>query len=481
MDEVLLGGLAPNHVYLLEGDPGTGKTTLAMQFLLEGCRRGEPGLYVTLSESDAELRDIASSHGWDLQSIDIFELTPVEASLQADNQYTVFHPDEVQLGETTKLILDRVEQSRPARIVLDSLAELRLLATDSRRYRRQLLALKQYFTGRPHTVLFLDDRTSQTEERQLHSVVHGVITLERLPREYGKCRRRLEVSKFRGRDYRDGYHDYAIETGGMKVYPRLSSATRQPRDFAFEPVSSGNAKLDSLLGGGLGAGSGSLFVGPSGSGKTTLAIRHALATLNRGENVSLFTFDEGCASILTRAKGLGMNLAEHVEAGRLRLDQIDPAELSPGEFAHRVKSAVEGSFRAKMVIIDSLNGYLMAMPEEQFLSLQIHELLTYLNHNGVATILVLAQQGILGSMQTAIDVSYLADTIMLLRFFEAAGEVRRAVSIVKKRCGWHEQTIRELRIGGTDGIEVGFPLTAFQGVLEGTPQFSGDASRLLND
>lgn len=478
LDDVLFGGLPAHHVYLLEGTPGTGKTTLALQFVFEGLRSGEKALYIALSETTQELHAIAESHGWNLDSVDVYEITPVEASLQPGEEYTIFHSDEVEMAETIKLILNRVEEVQATRVVIDSLAELRLLSRDPVRYRRQTLALKQHFTRKKITVLLLDDRTSERIDSQLHSLVHGVITLERLPRDYGKNRRRLEIVKLRGAEYADGYHDYSIQRGGIVVFPRLVSA-HQHRPFQPETVSSNMPGLDDLLGGGLDRGSATLLLGPSGSGKTTLAIKYAVAAIERAEPVALYTFDEGISSLLTRGDGLGMNLSEHVRAKRITIEQVNPAELSPGDFAYRVRRSVEQD-RAQMVIIDSLNGYMTAMPQEEFLSLQMHELLNYLNQQGVVTLLILAQQGILGSMQTNIDLSYLADSIVLLRFFEAAGRVRRAISVVKKRSSKHEQTIREFTIIAPDGVQLGHPLEEFQGVLSGLPRFTGDLSSLSN-
>lgn len=476
LDDVLCGGLPAHHVYLLEGSPGTGKTTLAVQFALQGLRCREKVLYVTLSETTSEMRAVADSHGWDLDSLSIFEITPVEASVQPGEEYTIFHSDEVEMTETIKLIIDRVEQEQATRVVIDSLAELRLLSRDPVRYRRQTLALKQHFTRKQVTVLLLDDRTAQSPDRQLHSLVHGVIALERLPREYGKSRRRLEVVKLRGAQYLDGYHDYSLQQGGMFVFPRMISANLH-KPFKQEMVGSDMAGLDDLLGGGLDRGSSTLVLGPSGTGKTTLTIKYAVAAIGRAELVAVYMFDEGIRTLLSRGDALGLQLTQALEQKRITLEQVNPAELSPGDFAFRVRQSVERD-HARCVIIDSLNGYLTAMPQEEFLSLQMHELLTYLNQQGVVTILVLAQQGILGAVQSPVDLSYLTDNIVLLRFFEAAGRVRRAISVVKKRSSKHEQTIREFTIGPPDGVQIGKPLEDFQGVLSGLPQFTGNAGTL---
>ena len=478
LDTILHGGFPKDRIYLVEGDPGTGKTTLAMQFVMNGIANGGKALYVTLSETEDELRAMAESHGWNLGELDIFELIPVEAALTPESQYTFFHPEEVELGETIKTILDRVSERQPTHLIIDSLAELRLLAQDPRRYRRQVLALKHYFAGKMITVLFLDDRTSQTQEKQLHSVVHGVLTLQRLPREYGKNRRRIEISKIRGSNYIDGFHDYAIERGGLEIFPRLQASQHQT-EFSRDVISSDVENLDLLMGGGLDRGSASLLVGPAGSGKTTLAIKYALSAMGRAEPVVMYTFDEGLGTLLARSAGLDLPLQQSMDAGKIQVHQVDPAEMSPGEFAWRVRRSVEDD-GARMVIIDSLNGYLAAMPQEQFLALQMHELLTYLNQRGVVTIMILSQQGPLGQLNSAVDLSYLADTIVLLRFFEVAGEIRRAISVIKKRSSDHERTIRELQIRAPEGIQVGKTLTEFHGVLTGVPQFIGNVGKLFS-
>lgn len=475
-DDLLFGGLPGHHVYLVEGTPGTGKTTLAMQFAMEGARAGEKVLYVALSETASELSAIAAAHEWDLRGISVFEVSPLEGSIQPDKEYTVFHSDEVEMVQTIRLILDRVDQEQATRVVIDSLAELRLLSRDTIRYRRQVLALKQYFTKKQVTLLLLDDRTSEALDRQVHSLVHGVISLERLSREYGVNRRRLEIVKLRGADYMEGFHDYVIRRGGIAVFPRLVSAHRD-RALQKELVSSNMKGLDELLGGGLDRGSATLVLGPSGCGKTTVSLQYAVAAIGRAEPVAVYTFDEGVSSLLTRGDALGMDLTGHLRRKKITVQQVNPAELSPGDFAHQVRQSVERD-KAQIVIIDSLNGYMTAMPQEQYLSLQMHELLNYLNEQGVVTILILAQQGLLGSMQTSIDLSYLADNILLLRFFEAAGRVRRAISVVKKRNSNHEQTIREFTIGLPEGVSIGRPLSEFQGVLSGLPQFIGDLGSL---
>jgi circadian clock protein KaiC len=470
LDEVLRGGLPPNHVYLLEGDPGTGKTTLAVQFLLAGAAEGEQGVLLALSESRTELNAIAAEHGWSLDPLKIIEFVPSEANLDQDESYTFFHSEEVELAGTIKALIAEIEQAKAARVVIDSLAELRLLAQDPRGYRRQVLALKQHFANKAVTLILLDDRTSSDTQKDLHSVVHGVISLERLTREYGKNRRRLEVAKMRGSAFTEGFHDYIIEPGGLRVFPRLV-ASEHHAQFVREGMTTGIDELDSLLGGGMDRGSSTLLVGPAGSGKSTLALKYAGAAAARGEPVALYSFEESLQSMLDRTEAVGIGLREHVESGRVVVKQIDPAESSPGEFAAEVRYAVE-HLKVRVVMIDSLNGYLAAMPEEQFLTLQMHELLSYLNQQGVVTILILAQQGVL-QPQAGIDVSYLADTIVLLRFFEAHGRVRKAVSVLKKRTSKHEQMIRELEIGPPAGLRVGVPLSDFHGVLTGVPQYLG--------
>ena len=476
LDDILDGGFDADRVYLIEGRPGTGKTTLALQFLLEGVRQGEHCLYVTLSESERELRTVATRHGWTLAGIDIFELVPPEASLDPDQELTLFHPAEMELSETTKNILDRVAQVSPKRVVFDSLSEMRLLSQSSLRYRRQILALKNFFAGRRCTVILLDDLSSNDNDLQLHSIAHGVITLEQLSLEYGAERRRLRVVKMRGMKYRGGYHDFKIETGGLAIYPRLVAAEHH-KAFLGELTSTGSTELDALLGGGIERGTSMLLIGGAGVGKSSIALTCAIAAASRDELVGVFAFDEGLGTVFARAAGLGMPLQVYVDSGRIRVQQIDPAEMSPGEFAHLVRHSVEHD-GYRVVIIDSLNGYMNAMPEERFLVLQMHELLSTLNQLGVVTILVLAQHGLMGPMQTPLDISYLSDAVLMLRYFEAEGRVRRAISVVKKRSGAHEDTIREFRLTG-EGVKVGPPLTQFRGILTGVPDYRGEASPLL--
>jgi circadian clock protein KaiC len=475
LDEILCGGLPPNRLYLIDGDPGAGKTTLGLQFLLQGLSKNEKVLYVTLSETKAEVESVASSHGWDISNVDVFELRS-EEPLEVDNQNTFFHPSEIELGETTKAILDVIDQVRPKRIVFDSLSELRLLARESLRYRRQILALKQYFAGKDMTVLFLDDRTSENGDLDLHSLVHGVIRMEQLAPEYGADRRRMRVLKLRGVGFRGGFHDFNIKRGGIQIFPRLV-ANETETSLESELLASGVHELDSLLGGGVDRGASTLLMGPAGCGKSSLALHYALSAAKAGEKAAIFAFDEGKRSILKRSKGLGFDLQKYLNNETITLQQIDPAELSPGEFVDLVCTAVEKQ-NVRVVVIDSLNGYLNAMPEERFLIIQMHELLSYLNQKGVATFLVVAQHGLIGSnMVSPVDVSYLADTVVLLRYYEMTGIVHRAISVLKRRSGNHERSIRDLSFS-PKGIHVSPPLEGFQGILTGVPEALGSSNGL---
>lgn len=477
LDNILVGGLARGHLYLLEGSPGTGKTTIALQFLLEGHARGERGLYVTLSETESELRLTAVSHDWDIGAkFDIFELAPPESLLDSQQQQSLLYSSDLELGEATRAMFEVVERVKPDRIVLDSLSEIRLLAQSSLRYRRQILLLKHYFARNGATVLMLDDLTSDANDKTVHSVAHGVIRLDELAPTYGAERRRLRVLKYRGQAYRGGYHDFTIRRGGVDVFPRLVSSEHRT-DYERTALTSNIAELDALLGGGLERGSSALVLGPAGAGKSLLTLHFARAAVERGEKAALFVFDEELGLLFARAKAMGIDLKALRDSGNLLIEQIDAAELSPGEFAHRTRRLVDGA-QVKTVVIDSLNGYQAAMPEEHSLLLHMHELLQYLNRQGATTFVTVAQHGLVGDMKSPVDITYLADSVILLRYFEAAGRVRRAISVIKKRSGTHEDTIREYRIGPS-GVSIGAPLTDFQGVLRGVPTYVGASSPLL--
>lgn len=483
LDQILGGGLTARRVYLVEGHPGTGKTTLGMQFLMEGARKGQCGLYVSLSETRSEILAVAESHGWSLEGVDIYELVDPSESLQPESQYTMFQPSEVELAETTSALLKHVDQLDPRRVVLDSLSELRLLAQSALRHRRQLLALKHYFANRDCTVLFLDDKTSPDNDMQLQSIAHGVISLEHRAMDFGDHQRRACVVKMRGREFVSGWHDFRIERGGLRFFPRLQNLVEENSQHDQQALLSGNASLDALLGDGIPRGTSTLMLGPAGVGKSTCATLYVDAACQRGERAVMFVFDETRKTLLKRSASLGMNLKQHVDAGLLQIHRINPGDTSPGHFAHLVREATaprKDGRGVSVVVIDSLNGYFSAMPEERFLQVQMHELLNYTAELGVATFVVVAQHGMLGTaMQTPVDTSYLADTVMLFRYFESGGEIRQAISVVKKRSGEHERTIREFRIAkGT--IAVGEPLRAFQGVLAGTPTYTGDSHDLIN-
>lgn len=479
LDDILSGGLRRGRVYLIEGSPGTGKTTIATQFLMTGAAAGERGLYITLSETEAELRESAQSHGWTFEEPNaIYELVPPESLLDEDQQQSLLYSSDLELGETTKRVFAAIEKHNPQRIVVDSLSEIRLLAQSSLRYRRQVLALKHYFARSGGTVLMLDDLTSEMHDKTVHSVAHGVIRLEELAPDYGAERRRMRVIKYRGQNFRGGFHDMVIKTGGVRIFPRLISAEHKSQ-FVREALPSASPELDTLLGGGIERGSSTLVLGPAGTGKSLLTLTFAVRAIARGERAAMFIFDEELGLLLERAKGLGMDLAALQHGGDLLIEQIDAAELAPGEFAQRVRTCVEER-EAKTVIIDSLNGYQAAMPEEKQLILHMHELLQFLNRQGATTFLTVAQHGLVGDMKAPVDVTYLADTVILLRYFEATGRVRRAISVIKKRTSAHEGTIREYRIG-PDGITLGQPLTNFQGVLRGVPEMVGVDEALMED
>ena len=479
LDDILRGGLPRDRIFLVDGAPGSGKTTLALQFLLEGRTQGERGLYITLSETAEELRTSAASHGWSLDGIEIVELSSLigEAS---DEAYTLFHPAEVELQQTVEVVLSEIERHKPQRVVFDSLSEMRMLARDALRFRRQILALKQFFAGRACTVLLLDDRTHPEGDLQLHSLAHGVIVLEQLATEYGAERRRLQVRKLRGSRFAGGYHDFRIRTGGIEAYPRVQQHAPASSPSRNTPLASGSRELDTLVGGGLERGASTLLTGAAGTGKSVLAMQFAIAAAERGEHARVFMFDERVTTAMIRAQGLGLDIRAPIAERRLVLCQIEPTEMSPGEFANEVVRAVEDE-GVSLVIIDSLNGFMQAMPSERLLTVQVHEMLSYLANRGVSVIMTLVQRGIFGApVADAAEVSYLADAVVLLRYFEHAGTVRRAISVVKKRSGAHEQTIREFRVE-PGGIRVGEPLREFRGVLTGNPEYVGQLAPLMVD
>jgi len=477
LDEVLCGGLTKDRLYLLEGTPGTGKTTVALQFLIEGARRGEKCLCITLSETEDELREVARSHGWSLDGVTIRENIPSERDLAPDEQNTMFHPSHVEMSAMVQALLRDIEEIRPARLVIDSVSELRLLAGSLLEYRRQFLALKRCFREARSTVLLLDDITGrEMQDMHLQSIVHGVLRLEGIAQEYGGERRRLRVIKFRGTRFRDGHHDYVIRRGGLRAYPRVV-ASEHRHSLPLRKLSSGIEGLDQLLGGGVEGGTSTLLVGAAGTGKSSLAALFAAAAADRGEQAALFIFDESVATLLTRTTGLGIDLRKHVEKGRVTIQPVDPAELSPGEFAHAIRNMVE-QHGVSIVVIDSLNGYLNAMPGERFVIIQLHELLMYLGQAGVATLLTGTHQGLVGNqLKTPVDASYLADTVVLLRYFEARGEIRKAISVVKKRGGAHERTIREFSLEN-GRMRIGEPLRKFRGVLTGVPVLEGPRAEI---
>jgi circadian clock protein KaiC len=470
LDDILGGGLPRACVYLVEGNPGVGKTTLAMQFLLEGKRLGEKTLYVTLSETRTELEAVAHSHNWDLEGIGVIELSAIERAIGGKGSTTLFQSAEVELAQLTKLLMEESQRVRPARMVLDSLSEVRMLAQSPLRYRREILRLKQQLSALGATVLILDDRSSQGSDVQVHSIVHGALSLNAAPLKYGMFRRSMAVTKMRGVRFREGNHDYVIDSGGLRVFPRLIAAEHHTA-FRKTAALSGNAPLDTLLGDGLHYGTSNLIIGPAGSGKSTIAAMFAHAAAGRSERVNYYIFDETKVTLCQRAEDMQISLAPHLQSGKLCIEQVDPAEISPGELSSRIRNAVEKE-KVRVIILDSLNGYITAMPHEEFLHLHLHELLTYLNQQGVMTMMILAQHGLVTPGGAPIDISYLADSVIITRYFEALGNIRKAISIIKKRSGPHEGTVRELTMS-KGGVQVGPPLAEFQGVLTGVPSYLG--------
>lgn len=478
LDSILAGGLPANRLYLVKGDPGVGKTTLALQYLLAGEANGEKGLYITLSETRDEIYAVAESHGWNLESLAIFELSALEHQLAHEAQNTVFQPSEIELNNTTELLLKRIKEVNPKRLVIDSLSELRLLSDTPLRYRRQMLALKQFFAGRNITVLMLDDHSGAGGgDLHVQSIAHGVVTIEQLETDYGADRRRIKINKLRGVNFVGGFHDAVIAPGGIRVFPRLVAADHH-REFKSELVSSGIDQLDALVGGGIDRGTSCLLLGPAGTGKSTIALQFAVQAARRGEKVAIYLFEENLRTLKTRAESVGLALDRFIKKELIELVQIDPGQVAPGQFVTQVRAAVEER-NTRVVIVDSLNGYLQAMPNVKFLEIQLHELLSFLAHHGVVTVMTVAQHGLLGHMSSPVDLTYLADTVVLLRYFEESGRIRKAISVVKKRIGRHEDTIREFQLTAK-GVRVGDPLDEFQGVLTGVPTFRGPSKKMLN-
>jgi circadian clock protein KaiC len=477
LDDVIVGGLARDCFYLIQGDPGSGKTTLALQFLLEGVRCGESVFYITLSETRAELLKVAQSHGWSLERIPLMELSAIEQLLRPEEQTTVFRPSEMELNKISKLLIDETTKMRPRRVVFDSLSEFRLIAETPLRYRRELLNLKQHFARLGSTVLLLDDKSGIGVDPHILSLSHGVIEMEQLSPDYGVSRRRVRVLKLRGIKFREGYHDYMIETGGLRIFPRLIAAEHHTK-FRRQSVSSGIKPLDDLFGGGLDRGTTTLILGQAGTGKSTLALQYAREMAASGNRSMLFAFDETRGIMLARAKAMGLDLEPDMKRGLITVQQVDPAEISPGEFASRIRHNVAAG--CKLIVIDSLNGYLNAMPGEKYLNNQLHELSSYLNQQGVVTILILAQHGLVATAEAPVNLSYLSDMVINLRFFEAAGEVKQSIAVIKKRSGYHEKTIREFKLEPGEGIRVGEPLKQFQGVLTGIPVFHGGTEKMIS-
>jgi circadian clock protein KaiC len=477
LDEILNGGLPRNRLYVVQGDPGVGKTTMAILFLLDGLKKGEKGFYITLSETKEELEQTAASHGWSLEGLEILELSTIEKRLHTLSPDTIFHSSEIELNRTTDFFIEEIDKIKPARLVLDSLAELRLMSETPLRYRRQMLALKQYFATRKATVLLLDDMTEH-RDLQVQSIAHGVIAMDMVSPNFGPERRRVRVIKVRGVNFRGGYHDYVMRRGGIDVFPRLVASSYSGKRVAGE-ASTGLKELDQVLGGGITRGTSTLLIGPAGVGKSTFASQIVSAAAEREEKSAVFTFDENLFTFIERSDAVGMNFSKHIKDKRILVQQVDPGGLTPGQFIHQIKQEALRN-KISFLVIDSINGYLNAAPDERFLSVHLHELLTFLGHHGVSTIFTVAQQGMVGHMTNPFDVTYLADTVILFRFFEAMGRVRKAISVTKKRTGRPEDTIREFRVEN-DGVRIGEPLVDFHGVLTGVPTYFGEHGKMLKE
>jgi circadian clock protein KaiC len=474
LDVILRGGLPKNRLHLIEGAPGTGKTTLGLRFLLDGVDRNLRCLYVTLSETTEELVTTASTHGWNTDGIEFFELIPEEA--QPERQQTVLFPTEVEFGKTIEQLTKRIEEFNPDRIIIDSVSELRMLAQDKLQFRLQMTSLKRFLQQRDITVLLLDDLT-ENDKGDLHSFVHGVLSLGLFERDYGAARRRMRIAKMRGVNFQSGWHDYAIVTGEILVFPSLIAEEHESVVQGI-PLLSVFDDLNSVFPQGLDRGTTTMLIGPSGAAKSTIAMSYALAAQRDGESASFFSFDETYETFQRRNESMNLDPTEAMDAERFYWRRMNPSRISPGEFVWQVRRDVEDR-NVRVVVIDSINSYLSTMPEEQSLILHLHELLSYLNKRGIVTILVLAQQGVVGDVENPVDLSFLSDTVILCRFFEAAGTLRRALAIVKRRTGTHTLAIHEYRLSSS-GMQVGPELTELRGIFTGVPAYTGAHEELLD-